>query len=56
MWHKEYSQCFAATLNGYSLYILLNHFGLIQLKVKVAKSCLILCESVEFSRPEYWSG
>ena len=26
------------------------------MKVKVAQSCLTLCDSMEFSRPEYWSG
>ena len=26
------------------------------MKVKVAQSRLTLCDSVEFSRPEYWSG
>ena len=26
------------------------------MKVKVAQSCLTLCDPMEFSRPEYWSG
>ena len=25
-------------------------------KGKVAQSCLTLCDPMEFSRPEYWSG
>ena len=25
-------------------------------KVKVTQSCPILCDPMEFSRPEYWSG
>ena len=38
-----------------------DHSGL-QVKVKVTQSCVTLCnsmgyvQSMEFSRPEYWSG
>ena len=28
----------------------------LQLKVRVAQSCPTLCDPMEFSRPEYWSG
>ena len=30
--------------------------GKLFLKVIVAQSCLTLCDPMEFSRPEYWSG
>ena len=29
---------------------------IVKVKLKVALLCLTLCESMEFSRPEYWSG
>ena len=28
----------------------------VRMKVKVTQSCLTLCNPMEFSRPEYWSG
>ena len=28
----------------------------VKVKVKIAQSCPMLCNPMEFSRPEYWSG
>ena len=28
----------------------------VKCEVKVTQSCPILCDTMEFSRPEYWSG
>ena len=35
---------------------LLHLFSMIEVKVKVTQLCPTLCDPMEFSRPEYWSG
>ena len=55
------SSCSRVILVPYTLGMEVSTYGCMKVKMKVAQSCPTLCnpwiiQSMEFSRPEYWSG